>query len=115
MSEAKQGVLYSPETYREMSKPHASLEEANKEITAFEEAVFELRKKHKIADVYIVISDSMINEEGKEGQFFLTFQMGDALKSEGMLAYALGRAQKERQERIGEILAGSGIRHSNRK
>lgn len=103
----------NPELFRKMSEPFESVEEANKAIVAFFEEVGELRKKHGLENVYFIISGTWKTEEG-EGQFIVPQMYGNPLMAESLTAFAYGREQCERQERIGELLA-KGIKMGKKK
>lgn len=59
-----------PENYRKMSQPHENEEAAKKALDGFYEQVSEARKKFGIADVLIVVKDSIMHDDGREGVFF---------------------------------------------
>jgi hypothetical protein len=81
------------------------LEKANEALGKFCDELAELRKKHKMPDVYTIIHASYIGEDGQEKQFLLPAQMGDALKAEGMTAWAYGYEQAERKARIDDAFS----------
>ena len=91
--------------YRELSQPFQSRAAAQDENVAFFAAVRELRAKHHIRDTVIVVSGSYLTDGGDEAEFIVDANNGDEMKVESLLAYALGRAQAERQDYIGKMLS----------
>jgi hypothetical protein len=94
----------NPELYRKLSEPYGSLEEANKEMADFLEAVAELRKKHKIPSLQLIMMGSAKNDKGTESDFIAPAFYGDSMRMEMMLAYAMGQAASERQQMLGEFM-----------
>lgn len=99
-----------PDRYRMCSEPFANSEAADAAVRAFLDEVEAARVKHRVADVTYIIQDSLKSEDGEPGMFIITGHQGDSLKQEAMLAYALGRCQKERETLISELLAGRGYK-----
>ena len=95
----------NPGLYRELSTPYASVDEANKNLKAFWDDLAEIRKKHRIADLQVVIRVSALSEDGEEGVSIIHGGYGDQTKWESMLAYAFGMESAYRQERTAELLA----------
>lgn len=91
MSETKR--KNDPATYRKLSEPHASPEAASETISAFYEKVAALRKEHSIADVVIIVKDSVEYPDGKIGDIINIHQMGDSANGLPMAAYAYGVMQ----------------------
>ena len=104
----------NPELYRELSKPYASMQEANAKAQEFYRRVGELRKELQISNLYCAIGVTWMGEpgteyEGQEIAGMIPGGFGDSFQHEALLAYALGIVQAERQELIGSLLA-KGIR-----
>lgn len=99
-----------PDHYRKMSVPFENADAANEALRGFYEEVSELRKKHRITDVSVVVSVEVKYPDGGEGMAQSTLHLGDSLKREGMLAYAFGQAQAENREMINKLLAGKKTR-----
>jgi len=95
----------NPGRYRELCTPYANREEAAKQLEAFAEEMLTLRIKYKIADLYVVISSSVLNSDGEEGEIITCSHFGNELKAEMLAAYALGHEQSLRQEKIAAILS----------
>lgn len=97
----------NPGLYREMAVPFPSEAAANGAMARFFEEVGELRKKHKITDVYFVVGGSVATDDPEypESQFMAPMMYGNQLNAEPLLAYALGFEQRKRQERIGTLLS----------
>ena len=53
-------------TYREMSEPFAGTEELNDALLAFYEDLREIRTKHRLADVLVVVQDAYLDNDGQE-------------------------------------------------
>lgn len=102
----------NPETYRAMSEPFLTPEEANAALQAFIEDVRAARLKHHIADVTLVAQSNLLYADGNEARALSHVHIGAVQESEGMLARALGEAQAERREAINKLLAGP---HSPKK
>ena len=63
--------MKNPKLYRELSEPFPSSEAAEAAYNAFLEELYELRKKHKIANVNFVLGISYVGAEGEEGEVFM--------------------------------------------
>ena len=85
--------------YTECRRGFATMDECNSEFAAFQEAVKELRYKHRIAEVHVTCQLTL--QDG--GEFFSDFHFGSWLHMEPMTAWAFGRAQAERQEEMIEL------------
>jgi len=90
-----------------MSEPFDTIEQADAAMDAFAADVRALRVKHRLADVYVVMMVPHRGDAGREGQVISRFSMGDTLKSEAMVAWALGREQAAHREFVERLLAGS--------
>lgn len=99
-------VIKDSANYRKLSEPFSSFDEANSALNAFFKDVRELRVKHKIPDVYIILSGSAIAEDGEEGEWIISQHHGNRLKSEPMTAFAYGHEQVLRQEAVAKALKG---------
>lgn len=95
-----------PENYRKMSQPHENEEAAKKALDGFYEQVSEARKKFGIADVLIVVKDSIMHDDGREGVFFHNAQYGAQVNGVAMAAYAYGTLKAEERETISKMLSG---------
>ncbi len=103
MSKA-QSTFIDPDNYYELSKPFESQEVVGNAIEAFWNELYELRNKHRLPDVYIVIRANV-----KEmGPVMTTLHAGDAMQAELMTAWAFGREQSDRQAMVANILERSG-------
>lgn len=107
---------HDPELYREISKPFPSAEAASEAIDAFYDELYELRRKHKIPDVLVVMQVNGMTRDGQEGTMILSGMIGGAMYEESLAAYALGEASARRQEKIAAIIGGAkGIKKLPRK
>ncbi len=108
-------VEIDPARYRTLSEPFDSKETGQAAILAFFKDLGEIRVKHKIPDLYVVIRASVLTETKEEGIFTTSLHYGSELEAEGMLAWALGRVQCERQDRIAKQIKGAMKHAKHRK
>ena len=97
-----------PGLYRKLQEPFASSAEAQAAFKAFLDEAYELRVKHRIADVQLTVSASTLTETGDESALIVIAHYGDAERAEQMCAWALGFEHAEREERIGSMLLPVG-------
>lgn len=102
-----------PKRYLKCAEPFAAKDIATEALKAFMEEVEASREKHLIANVAIIVKDS-IDYGDDVGSFLVRGFFGNSLEEEGMIAYALGNAQSERQERIYKMIAGDSIKKLKR-
>lgn len=93
---------HDPATYRRLSEPFKSRDEALVALEAFHAEVRALREKHHIRDVSMVWGFSCMTPEG-EIEMAGQAHIGDVNREVGMLAWALGRAE----EAFGALLASA--------
>lgn len=96
----------NPENYRKMSEPFETPEKANEALENFYNELSELRKKHNISDILVVIEDSSKYSDGKIGTFMQCLQFGNSLKCETLAAYAYGQATANHRELLNKLLDG---------
>jgi hypothetical protein len=97
-----------PKLYRELSTPFESLEQANKNLEAFQTELGEIRKKYKIPDLAICMRINFVDRDGQEGEAMSVATLGNQFAAEACFAYGLGQVQAERQELLASILSRSG-------
>lgn len=97
-------IRNDPKTYRELSNPFATNEEANAALRAFFDDVEAARRKHKIADV-IALCEIVVEIEGEETRGSGSLHMGDASRQLVMLAREFGAAQQAHQEMLALVVA----------
>lgn len=98
-------AINDPENYISMMKPIEGVDEANKRLEAFYEDVRAARQKHRMADVTSIVCVCV--KEGDEFRAVLSHSHnGDLGRAEEMLAYALGRERKWKQEYIESLAQG---------
>lgn len=98
----------NPDRYARLSVPHATQEAAQDDIDAFAAVVGELRERHKLTDVVIVIQTPVLTD-GPDSPARARFWMGHmGAESEVpfMLARALGCAEQQRQEALARLASG---------
>ena len=88
--------INDPDTYAELSRPFATADEADEAIVGFAAEFRELRKKYRLANVLVVIKDTIQDS----GPFMVDAACGSALEAEAMAAWLLGRVQGDRQDLI---------------
>jgi hypothetical protein len=89
--------------YRELSQPFESAKAADEALNAFFEDVRAAREKHKVPECYIITSATWTDGD-KESGGFSAGGFGKQMEHEAMCAYALGKVQSEREEKIAAIL-----------
>lgn len=92
--------LNDPETYALMAKPFESKEKLDAAVEAFSAELRELRKKHKMTDVYVIIANSCA-EGGEEdaGEYTHVLHCGSSARSLMLVASAFGM-EKEKYDRM---------------
>lgn len=96
----------NPKLFREMSQPHESREAMNKAHEDFFDELGELRKKHKIANVVVIMEDSYEND-GEELGMIGASSYGDPLKAESLCGYGYGLYKREKEEMLAKLLKGA--------
>ena len=81
--------------YRKMLEPFESTEKANDAMASFFNDLYELRNKHKIPDVHVVVQIGYVIEDD-ESSAFAAMHIGDEINAEKMTAYAFSQAQVRR-------------------
>jgi hypothetical protein len=113
-------VIRDPGGYRELSKPFETFTAANEAINAFFKDVRELRKKHKLPDVYIILKGTAYREdaaddEESEGDWIISQHHGSSLNCEAMCAWAYGQEAAKRQEAISKQMSRGISRREHQK
>lgn len=67
----EENVVRSPETYAKLSEPFESNEEINQAWFAFQKELYELRKKHRVRDLTLVLGGSFM-QDGEPAEEFCT-------------------------------------------
>lgn len=97
--------ISDPSNYRKLCEPMTQAE-AEKSVNAFFREFYDLRNKHGITEAYVIVKVQVKTEAG-EGEIMSAMHCGDELSRESMTAWAFGREQALRQERIARLLAES--------
>jgi kynureninase len=92
-----------PANYRKLSEPFRDADAANKALDGFYSAIDAVRNEFHIPDVVTIIRANVVGDSGEYSAITIS-QLGDEWQHEIMLAYALGKIQTDRQERIGKLL-----------
>ena len=91
-----------PEKYQRLSAPFDTLEEAQAAGEAFFKDLSELREKHRIANLAVIIRTEVKDVgPGLANAFY-----GDWAQEELMLAWAMGKAHGERATYLARLLGG---------
>lgn len=93
----------NPKLYRELSEPFASFDVLNAAISAFVDEVYELRVKHKLPDVTLVISGNVALDADDETSTATYAHFGNPDRAVQMLAYALGREEEQQLALLRDI------------
>lgn len=93
----------NPALYRRMSEPFADKDEAHAATVAFFEELGELREKHRIRDVYVIMGFSWMDED-EELESILPMQYGDASKGPLLTAFAYGVECEEHAAKMGRAV-----------
>ena len=94
-------TIQQPSTYRKMSEPFPNVGEVNEANKAFFKDLYDLRNKHHIRDIHVVVSGSYLSADNTEElDYVLNLHIGDSMKAEAMAAWALGKVQADRQEMV---------------
>lgn len=91
--------IRDPETYRRMSEPLPSVEEANKAVEAFFADLRALREKHHIRDVLAVVQVVHRSEKG-EVEGCTTLRIGSQAEALHMAAMAYGMMRSEVEQAL---------------
>ena len=111
MSEKQQRLFDNEDAYYKASKPFETREQANEAISGFYNEVYELRNKYGIANVSIVIKDTIAGTGGAMSCAFF----GNSIENEAMMAYGYGQAVKERQSVIAAMIDEDAITKNTRR
>ncbi len=93
----------NPSLFQECSLPFDTVEEADKAVQEFGNALAELRKKHRIMNLVYIVEISVKDR----GEAALTGMFGRASDEERLAAYLFGEATARRQEFIANVLQQS--------
>lgn len=102
--------------YRELTEP-LPIDQVNANMKAFADELYELRNKYRIADMLFVVRPSVKYDDGEIGCPMMLNHFGDSVLTEGMAAFAFGRASTERQENIQRVIEDSvrGLKNARRR
>ena len=98
--------IIDPALHRKLSEPFPSLEAANEALDNFQAEFRELRAKHRIPEVLVVVGVNVIYASGAEGRAMTTMFNGNSMLRTAMAAYAYGFCQQEDREFLNRLLAG---------
>lgn len=97
--------------YRKCAEPFATQDEAEAALKAFLDGVEALREECRIASVAVVVKDSSEDT----GTFMIDGFWGNSIEQETILAWAFGKAQAERQQRIMELIGAKGLKAKRKR
>lgn len=98
-------IFSDPATYRRLSEPYPTVEEANTRMFEFWKELGELRKKHHVRDVLVVAMFAVMHKDGEESEHILPMHYGNSSLAEGMAAFAYGSQVEQRQKRVGRLMS----------
>jgi hypothetical protein len=104
---SKQKTFIDPDNYARCSAPFETAEEANAALDAFWDEFYELRNKHRIADVLVTFRLQVRQKDGGAAEMFGSLMAGNQMYAEPLAAWSLGKASADRQEMIGRFVAQS--------
>jgi hypothetical protein len=105
MSKIKSKTV-DPENYSKLSVPFESSDTASEALENFYKEVGELRKKHKIPDLLMIVKASVKYEDGEIGDIIHHSFYGNVLNQLPMAAYVYGQTQADHEEVISRLLKG---------
>lgn len=101
MTTPEEDVIRSPETYATLSEPFESHEAINEAWFAFQKELYELRKKHRVRDLTLVLGGSFI-QDGEPAEARVSMHFGSSLNKLPALAFAYGEAKAEQTAMLAE-------------
>ena len=101
--------------YRKMCEPFETAEAADEAVNALWKEFYELRNKHHLPDVTVIVRTSYLTKDGEEVDGLLTLHAGSELQRESMAAFAHGQAVSDRQEMMGKFLRGAATDKRRKK
>jgi hypothetical protein len=111
--EEKADVIHAPATYAKLSEPFESNEAINEAWFAFQKELYELRKKHRVRDLTLVLGGSFV-QDGEPAEARITMHFGSSLNKLPALAFAYGEAKAEQTAMLAEAEL-AGARRGNRR
>ncbi len=99
--------IKDPATYRRMSEPLASQEEANKAVEAFFEDLRALREKHHIRDVVCTVQFAYVHE-GVETVGGCPLIVGSTTEALHMAAVTYGTLRADLQAGLDKVVERTG-------
>lgn len=99
-----QGEIFEPDTYRHMSEPFPDPEAFGEALAAFYDDLRELRAKHEIADLLVVVKDAYLHD-GKEVPAMSRMNAGNALNCLPMATWLYGKENADHKALIRDLLA----------
>lgn len=93
-----------PKSYSEASKPHESVQAAEKAVQDFMDEVGKLRKQYRLPEVVFAVSANALDADGDTIPVIMTFSFGSMFEAEALYAHGLGTARANRTAAIGKIL-----------
>lgn len=97
-----------PALYRRLCEPHASIDALNAELEAFYKSVRELREKHKLPEVLVIVAANVM-DDGVEYEVQSSAYNGDVRNAAYMIARAYGESIAEARAMIGKLASKAAI------
>lgn len=92
--------IYDAGMYHKLSEPFESTELCQSALDAFFDELYELRVKHKLADVSVIVQTSIRDS----GTVMWSAHCGSDQEKETMAAWHFGQMQADRQDRVRKAL-----------
>lgn len=106
MAKQKQMTLGDASVFQEMAVPFETDDQANEALQGFWKELYELRCKYKLANVAVIVKDSVRSDEAC---FIWSGHCGNELEQESMAAWFLGHASSRRQEIIRNAVESGAV------
>ena len=100
------GPIKDPATYRRMSEPLASPEEASKAIEAFFADLRAIREKHHMRDVVAVVQVAYV-DNGEEALSTASMVVGSKAEALPLLAVAYGNERAQWRTMLDKVAGGA--------
>lgn len=102
---SEQKTFIDADNYQRCCAPFETGDEANAALEAFWSDFYDLRNKHRIADVLITFRVQVRQQDGQVAELFGSMMAGSELYQEALAAWSLGKASADRQAMIGRMVA----------
>ena len=91
--------------YLELSLPFEDTSQANAALEAFYEELGQLRKKHRLPDVHVIVLMN-IDHGGHLGNALSSAHFGNSAEAAGMCAWSYGKERAQQQAHLEKLMGG---------